>query len=90
MSLIYHHTQTQVPGSTCFFIIATRPAAAEEFRIAAVLGFYIIQKHCRHRNCAFLQYLSSYVTQALKISTDIGAYVPEFGASAMFFFNLYL
>ena len=68
-----------------FLIIATRSAAAEEFRIAAILRSYIIQKPCRHRNCAFLQHLSSYVTQSLKISTDIGAYVPNFGASAVFF-----
>jgi hypothetical protein len=50
-----------------FFIIATRQTAAEEFRIAAILGSYIIQKHCRHKNCAFLQYLSPYITQALKV-----------------------
>lgn len=68
-----------------FSITATRPTAAEEFRIAAILGSYIIQKHCRHRNCAFLQYISSYITQALKVSTDSGAYVLKFGASATFF-----
>jgi hypothetical protein len=68
-----------------FFVRATRPTAAEEFRVAAILGSYIIQKHSRHRNCAFLQYLSSYITQALKVSADIDAYVPEYGVSAMFF-----
>jgi hypothetical protein len=67
-----------------FFIIATRPTAAEEFRMAAVLGSYIIQKLCRHIICAFLQYMSSYITQALKLSADSGAHVSKFGVSTMF------
>jgi hypothetical protein len=73
------------------FITAMRPTAAEEFRTAAFLRSYTIQKHCRHRNCAFLQYLSSYITQALKVSADNCAYVLKSGASAMiFFWNWYL
>jgi hypothetical protein len=67
-------------------ITAMRPTAAEEFRIAAILVSYPIQKHCRHRNWAFLQYLSSYMTQALKVSADNCANVLKFGASAMIYF----
>jgi len=67
-----------------FFIIATRPTAAEEFALPPSWGSYIIQKHCCQRNFAFLQCLSSYITQALKVSADSGAYVSKFGASTVF------
>ena len=83
VSDISSHTNARVRLHT-FFIVATRPTAAEEFRMAAILGSYNIQNHFSRGNWAFLQYLLSYITQALKVTAHSGSYVSKFGASAKF------